>query len=106
MIRQELLKYDAEYLVNEGQRLGLTIGPVFTVAQATQHPHLRARNAFVEIDHPIAGRFEYPRALVQMTATPPTPSRAPMLGEHNAEILGRLGYSLEQQRAMRTAGVI
>jgi crotonobetainyl-CoA:carnitine CoA-transferase CaiB-like acyl-CoA transferase len=106
MIRAELLKYDTDYLVTEGQRLGLTIGPVFTVAQAACHPHLRARNAFVEIDHPIAGRFEYPRSLVQMTATPPISSPAPMLGEHNAEILGRLGYSLDDQQAMRAAGVI
>ncbi len=106
MIREHLGKYDTEYLVNEGQRLGLTIGPVFSVAQAAHHPHLRARDAFVEIDHPIAGRFEYPRSLVQMTATPPIPSRAPMLGEHNAEILGRLGYSLAEQQGMRAAGVI
>ena len=106
MIRAELLKYDTEYLVSEGQRLGLTIGPVFTVAQAANHPHLRARNAFVEIDHPIAGRFEYPRSLVQMTATPPTSTRAPLLGEHNAEIFGRLGYSLNEQQGMRAAGVI
>ena len=74
-----------EYLVTEGQRLGLTIGPVHTVAQAAQHPHLRARDAFVEIDHPVAGRFEYPRSLVQMTATPPESTRAPLLGEHNAD---------------------
>jgi len=106
MIREELFKYDTEYLVNEGQRLGLTIGPVFTVAQAANHPHLRARNAFVEIDHPVAGRFKYPRALVQMTATPPVSSRAPLLGEHNAEILGGLGYTLDEQQAMRAAGVI
>jgi CoA:oxalate CoA-transferase len=106
MIRDELKKYDLDYLVGEGQRLGLTIGPVFSVAQAAEHPHLRARNAFVEIDHPIAGRFEYPRSLVQMTATPPTSVRAPMLGEHNAEIVGRLGYSLDEQQAMRAAGVI
>ncbi len=106
MIRQELMKHDMDYLVREGQRLGLTIGPVFTVAQAAHHPHLRARNAFVEIDHPIAGRFEYPRSLVKMTATPPVSTRAPLLGEHNAEILGRLGYSLAEQQGMRAAGVI
>ncbi len=106
MIREELLKYDMGYLVAEGQRLGLTIGPVFTVAQAAHHPHLAARNAFVEIDHPIAGRFKYPRSLVQMTATPPASTRAPLLGEHNAEILGRLGYSLDEQQGMRAAGVI
>jgi crotonobetainyl-CoA:carnitine CoA-transferase CaiB-like acyl-CoA transferase len=29
-----------------------------------------------------------------------------MLGEHNAEILARLGYSLEEQQAMRATGVI
>ncbi len=106
MIREHLGKFDTEYLVNEGQRLGLTIGPVFSVAQAARHPHLRTRNAFVEIDHPIAGKFEYPRSLVQMTATPPTSTRAPLLGEHNAEILGRLGYSLAEQQGMRAAGVI
>jgi crotonobetainyl-CoA:carnitine CoA-transferase CaiB-like acyl-CoA transferase len=92
--------------VREGQRLGLTIGPVYTVAQAANHPHLRARDAFVTIDHPIAGRFEYPRALVQMTGTPVTSSRAPLLGEHNGAVLTRLGYSLEHQQALRAAGVI
>ena len=70
------------------------------MAQAASHPHLRARDAFVEIDHPIAGRFDYPRSLVQMTANAAAcSSRAPMLGEHNAEILGRLGYSIEEQQA-------
>ncbi len=105
-IRKALLKCEMEYLVSEGQRLGLTIGPVYSVAQAAHHPHLRARNAFTEIEHPVAGRFEYPRSLVQMTETPPASSRAPLLGEHSAEILGRLGYSLEEQQGMRAAGVI
>jgi crotonobetainyl-CoA:carnitine CoA-transferase CaiB-like acyl-CoA transferase len=106
IVREELLKYEAEYLVAEGQRLGLPIGPVFTVAQAATHPHLQARNTFVEIDHPLAGSFKYPRSLVQMTATPPTPARAPLLGEHNSEILGRLGYSPAEQLGLRAAGVI
>ena len=106
MIREELLKYDTEYLVTEGQRLGLTIGPVFTVAQAANHPHLLARDAFIEIDHPVAGRFKYPHHLVSMTETPPTPRRAPLLGEHNAEILGRLGISATDQQGLRAAGII
>ena len=106
LIREELMKYEMEHLVSEGQRLGLTIGPVFTVAQAAHHPHLLARGAFVEIDHPVAGRFQYPRSLVQMTATSPVSSRAPLLGEHNAEILELLGYSPQEQQGMRAAGVI
>jgi CoA:oxalate CoA-transferase len=106
MVKAELLKHDMDYLVGEGQKRGLTIGPVHTVSQAATHPHLIAREAFTEIDHPIAGRFKYPQHLVSMTRTPPVPARAPMLGEHNAEILQRLGISLEEQQGMRAAGVI
>jgi crotonobetainyl-CoA:carnitine CoA-transferase CaiB-like acyl-CoA transferase len=106
MVKEELLKHEMEYLVREGQRRGLTIGPVYTVAQAANHPHLAARNAFVEIDHPVAGRFNYPRQLVSLTATPPAPARAPLLGEHNEEILRTLGISREEQQGLRAAGVI
>jgi len=106
LVREELLKYDMEYLVAEGQKLGLTIGPVYTVAQAANHPHLAARDAFGEIAHPVAGRFKYPQHLVSLTATPPVPSRAPTLGEHNAEILSSLGISREEQQSLRATGVI
>jgi crotonobetainyl-CoA:carnitine CoA-transferase CaiB-like acyl-CoA transferase len=107
LIQQELLKYDMDWLVREGQKIGLPIGPVLTVAQAAEHPHLRARSAFIEIDHPVAGRFRYPGPLVRLTATPPIARRAPLLGEHNEEILcGRLGCSREELGGLRAAGVI
>jgi crotonobetainyl-CoA:carnitine CoA-transferase CaiB-like acyl-CoA transferase len=107
LIQRELLKHDQEWLVCEGQKLGLPIGPVLTVGQATEHPHLKTRGAFVEIDHPVAGRFRYPASLVRLTATPATPRRAPMLGEHNEEILcGRLGLTHEELTGLRAARVI
>ena len=106
LVRQELAKHDMEHLVTEGQRLGLTIGPVHTVEQAAHNSHLRARGAFVEIEHPVAGSFEFPRSLVQMTGTPPTSTRAPLLGEHTVEILGRLGYTSEDLQGLRATGVI
>jgi crotonobetainyl-CoA:carnitine CoA-transferase CaiB-like acyl-CoA transferase len=106
LVKAELAHYDMDQLVREGQKLGLTIGPVHTVGQAATHPHLAARDAFVEIDHPLAGSFKYPHHLVSMTQTPPHPARAPLLGEHNAEILGRLGLSAVDQQGLRAAGVI
>jgi crotonobetainyl-CoA:carnitine CoA-transferase CaiB-like acyl-CoA transferase len=107
LIQRELLEYDMDWLVREGQKIGLPIGPVLTVAQAAEHPHLRARNAFVEIDHPVAGRLRYPGPLVRLTATPAVARRAPLLGEHNEEILcGRLGYARAELTGLRAAGVI
>lgn len=106
MVRAALAKFDMEYLVNEGQHLGLTIGPVHTVPQAANHPHLQARDAFTDIEHPVAGRLKFPHHLVSLTATPPRPTRGPMLGEHNAELLGKVGISLDEQQALRAAGII
>ena len=45
------------------------------------------------MDHPIAGDNVYPGALFTLQNTPWQHSRAPLLGEHNAEIYGeRLSY--------------
>jgi crotonobetainyl-CoA:carnitine CoA-transferase CaiB-like acyl-CoA transferase len=42
-----------------------------------------------------------------MSATPPLVRRAPLLGEHNEEILcERLEYSREELAGLRAAGVI
>ena len=41
-----------------------------------------------------------------MTATPPEATRAPLLGEHNAEILARLGFTGDELRELKAAGVI
>jgi crotonobetainyl-CoA:carnitine CoA-transferase CaiB-like acyl-CoA transferase len=107
LIQRELLKHGQEWLVREGQKLGLPIGPVLTVAQAAEHPHLKHRGAFVEIDHPVAGHLRYPGPLVRLTATPPAPRRAPLLGEHNEEILcERLGLPPAELSGLRAAGVI
>lgn len=106
VIHEELLKYDMDDLVSRGQALGLPIGAVYTTAQAAEDEHLKKRGAFVEIDHPIAGAFRYPGALVRLSATPVTFSRAPLLGEHTEEILGRLGCSREDLAQLRAASII
>ena len=71
-------------------------------------PHLSAREFFVDVDHPVVGRAQYPGMAVRLpgetlTATQP----APLLGQHNTEIFGQeLGYSLEELVSLRTQGVI
>jgi crotonobetainyl-CoA:carnitine CoA-transferase CaiB-like acyl-CoA transferase len=54
----------------------------------------------------VAGRFNYPRQLVSLTATPAAPARAPLLGEQNEEILRTLGISREEQQGLRATGII
>lgn len=51
--------------------------------------HLRERNFFREIEHPVAGRLEYPSAPFRFSETGDgAGAPAPLLGQHNYEIYG------------------
>lgn len=82
-------------------------GPVRTVAEVLDDPHLAERGFFFEADHPEAGRLRYPGPVCRLSETPGRVRRAPLLGEHNEEIYcGRLGLGRDELPALRRAGVI
>lgn len=86
----------------------IPLSPCNDARDLMESEHLRERNAFVSVDHPAAGTLEYPAAPYQMSATPvAAPRRAPLLGEHNDEVLGtRLGYDGAALVRLRQAAVI
>ena len=71
-------------------------------------PHLSARGFYHEVDHPVAGRASYPGMAAALPERPAqAPSPAPMLGQHNAEVLGdELGIDPQELSSLRQAGVI
>lgn len=80
---------------------------VNTMEDLFKDPHFRGRNFFVEVDHPVAGKLEYPGAPALPSETPWRAGRAPLLGEHNQEIYcTKLGCSPEDLVRMREQGVI
>jgi len=93
---------------HEGQRRHIAFTPVNTAAALTRDPHLAARNFFVELDHPGAGRLRYPGAPYRHTETPwAIRSPAPRVGQHNEEIYaGELGIGSERLRALEQDGII
>jgi CoA:oxalate CoA-transferase len=84
----------------------IAITKVNTIEQALNEPSLLARNMIVEVDHPKAGKYKVignPIKVGQDEIQRP----APLLGQHNEEILGKLlGYSAEQIEALRKKGAI
>jgi crotonobetainyl-CoA:carnitine CoA-transferase CaiB-like acyl-CoA transferase len=73
------------------QTRGLPVGIIYAPEEAYEDPHFRARGFQVEVAHDDLGRtFRYPGAPFKLPASPWAISRrAPKLGEHDAEILGR-----------------
>ncbi len=90
------------------QRAGVAAFPTLTNEDLFADRHLAERGFVIETDHPQAGRRKH-------TAQPWSASsnsqralaRAPMLGEHTAEILGSvLGYPPEQIARLKFDGAV
>jgi benzylsuccinate CoA-transferase BbsE subunit len=68
------------------QARGMAAGVVYSPDEAIADPHVQARGFMVEVVHPELDRtFAYPGVPYRFSRTPcPVPTRAPMLGEHQA----------------------
>jgi crotonobetainyl-CoA:carnitine CoA-transferase CaiB-like acyl-CoA transferase len=101
-------QYTKEEILKIGRAGRVPIAPAYSAADIFNSEHLKERDYFVEIDHPEIGKAKYPGAPYRFSETPwEIKKRAPLLGEHNEEILcNRLGCSREDLVRMAQAGVI
>jgi crotonobetainyl-CoA:carnitine CoA-transferase CaiB-like acyl-CoA transferase len=86
----------AETVYHAGQERGFTWGAVRTPEALLDDPHLQDRGFWKDVEHPELGRsFVYPGEAAIYNGSPWRISRrAPLVGEHNAEIYcGELGLS-------------
>ncbi|HEV2501577.1 MAG TPA: CaiB/BaiF CoA-transferase family protein [Mesorhizobium sp.] len=78
------------------------VAPVLSFAEARQHPHNRARSAFVDV-----GRFTRPAPAPRFSATPSTASEPPPANRHPiATVLARFGFQEHEAKALVKAGII
>jgi alpha-methylacyl-CoA racemase len=74
--------------------------PVLTIAEAPQHPHAQARQAFIDVGGVVqpgpAPRFD------RSTPGPVQPAPAP--GAHTDEVLAEAGFSADEIAALHAAG--
>jgi CoA:oxalate CoA-transferase len=84
------------------------VAPVYQIDQMLEDPHVKARGVIQETEHPTAGKVRTPGFPVKLSRSPASIRRpAPVLGEHNEEILTQLlGYTKEEVAVLRKAGVI
>jgi formyl-CoA transferase len=73
---------------------GIPCGPINDYAQVFDDPQVKARAMSVDVEHPVLGPMRALGSPVKMSATPLiTSRRAPLLGEHTAEVLREAGYT-------------
>jgi formyl-CoA transferase len=85
---------------------GVPCGAVQDTGEVLNDPHLHAREMIVEVSHPVRGSYLTAGNPVKLSASPTKIEAAPLLGQHNQEVLTSLGYGQADIAALKAAGAI
>ena len=101
-------RHTKEELYDDGQKRRIAVTPINTAGEFIEMNQTKARGLFVEMDHPVVGKYKQFGAVPRLMETPGGIYRpAPLLGEHNEEIyIDELGMSSDDLVALRAEGVI
>ena len=107
LLLPKVREWTKEELFHAAQEWRFAFGIVHTPEDLVNCPQLRERGFFVEIDHPEAGRLTYPGAPFKLSESPAqVRCAAPLMGQHNEEVYGRLGLTRQDLVRLREGGVI
>jgi formyl-CoA transferase len=85
----------------------IPVGPILSMKEIAEEPSLRATGTVVEVDHPTRGKYLTVGNPIKMSDSTCEVTRAPLLGEHTEEILGKvLGYSANEIADIKVSGAI
>jgi crotonobetainyl-CoA:carnitine CoA-transferase CaiB-like acyl-CoA transferase len=87
---------------------GVPVARVMQPHQQGDLPQLQARGFFEIVDHPVSGTARHSTLPMRFSSRdePAHRRHAPLLGQHNVELLGELGLSEAEIAALETEGVI
>lgn len=98
---------DDATIVRKLEESRIPVAPILSIEEAVNHPHLRQRRTVRKIRDRILGEYDIPGVPLRFSDFPADLDlQAPLLGEHNAEILTGLGYSEARIRQFEQAGVL
>ena len=95
-------------LMEEAQKYRVPCMKVSTPEDLVEDKHFKAVNFFIELEHPVAGKFFYPGVPVKLKGCPAQVTRpAPLLGQHNELVMRDiLGMTDDEITEVLAAGAI
>ena len=101
----ELTHRTTEEWIAAFDRLEIPAGPVKTLDEVLDDPHLREIGFFRRMNHPTEGELVVPDVPVRFADTPAAIDRLPPhLGEHGREILQEIGMRTEEIESLASSG--
>jgi len=101
------LRFLKEELAELLQEHGIPGLPVNSPSDFMNDPHIQARGFFAAVDHPALGSFSQAGSPFMVDGERPSPSPAPLLGQHNEEVFcAELGIGSNKLAALAAEGAI
>ena len=89
------------------QQAGVVAGPIYNMEQVYKNPQVLARQMLVDLEGPDLGTIHNIGIPVKLSGTPgQIRTRAPMLGEHSAEVLLEHGFSQSEVEGLVSGGAV
>ncbi|MBW2230673.1 MAG: CoA transferase [Deltaproteobacteria bacterium] len=99
--------FDDRTLSQRLQDAGVAAAPVLTVADLLEDPHYKARETFIEVDHPLGYRETIYGAYVKLGRSRPDVRPGPWIGQDNDRVFkGLLGLDEARYQALKDDEVI
>ena len=92
-VRADKDKFEAVDIL---RKFEVPCAPVLSMKEIAYDPALRASGSIVEVEQEKRGKYLTVGSPVKFSSFTPTITGAPLLGEHTAEVLAKLGYNAEQ----------
>jgi formyl-CoA transferase len=97
-------KEEAMKIIGEA---GVPAGAVFDTLELMNDPSLAEREIMQTIEHPTTGSVKMPAWPVRFDGAPARVKPSPLLGQHNAEVLGGwLGIGSAEVEALHAEGIV
>ena len=108
LLVEGLSAWDRKSLFQQSGERRLVFGMAQDSGDLYDCPHLRERDFFVPVDHPVAGVAQYPGFGPRLSSDEYQIVRpAPLLGQHNREVLvDELGMTESEMVCLRSNGII
>jgi len=106
-IREFIAGHDLKECLAVFEAAEVTVAPVYDIDQFVADEHVVARQIVVDMTDDEAGSVTMHNVIPRLSATPGVMrSQAPKLGQHTAEILGRLGVDERELRELREKKIV
>ena len=106
MIEEWTLQHTKWEVMDDLNAQNIPCGPILSTKELVEDQTLADLGMVVSVDHPERGEYKTVGSPLQLSDSPATVGRSPLLGENNREVYGELGYSAEELEELKASGVI